>query len=165
MPVLLFALSAVLPMAEEASTPPPYGGPVRDSLRAPATGFFQVRQVHGRWWLIDPRGRGFYLVDTDHIRHEGHGCEALGYAPYGGFVGEKYKSEEAWAEATLERLKAWGFNTSATAISRVCVTGACRTPSFWDLESCSPDRRPSARPERGPAYGGGSAPAGLRRGS
>jgi len=115
--VLLFILPVVLPLAEETNVYPPYDGPACDGVRASATGFFQVKQLDGRWWLIDPKGRGFYLMGTDHIRYEGHGCEALGYAPYGRLVGEKYKSEDAWAAATLTRLKAWGFNTLAAGHS------------------------------------------------
>jgi len=116
-PIVLFALLAGLSAAEEANTYPPYAGPACESVQAPATGFFEVERLDGRWWLVDPQGDGFYIVGTDHIRYEGHGCEALGYAPYGRFVREKYENQGAWAEATLKRLKAWGFNTLAAGHS------------------------------------------------
>jgi hypothetical protein len=77
---------------------------------AAGTGFFRTHQIDGVWWLIDPRGELFYAIGTDHIRYEGHGCEALGYAPYGRNMQARYGSEERWAESTVERLVDWGFN-------------------------------------------------------
>jgi hypothetical protein len=77
---------------------------------AKGTGFFRTLQVDGRWWLLDPEGKPFFDIGTDHLNYHGHRCEALGYAPYNRNVAAKYGSEAAWAEATLERLKSWGFN-------------------------------------------------------
>ncbi|NOX54265.1 MAG: hypothetical protein GXP27_07440, partial [Planctomycetes bacterium] len=75
------------------------------------TGFFRTEQIDGRWWVIDPKGRAFYIIGTDHVRYQGHWCQKLGYAPYGRNVQKKYGSEEKWAEATARRLAEWGFNT------------------------------------------------------
>lgn len=111
MHALLFIMSVAFPPADSPSPSPPYNGPACDTVQESATGFFQVMQLDGRWWFIDPNGRGFYLIGTDHIRYDGHGCQALGYAPYGRHVQEHYASEDAWAESTLKRLKEWGFNT------------------------------------------------------
>ncbi|HEO70531.1 MAG TPA: hypothetical protein ENN80_04660, partial [Candidatus Hydrogenedentes bacterium] len=103
---------------EEAPAPvvapparPPYDVPACDTIVTDATGFFYAKELDGRWWLIDPKGRAFYIVGTDHIRYAGHWCQALGYAPYGRTTRAKYDSEEPWAQATAERLAAWGFNT------------------------------------------------------
>ncbi|HOZ45583.1 MAG TPA: hypothetical protein PLO37_08390 [Candidatus Hydrogenedentes bacterium] len=102
---------APAPVAEVPSRPP-YAVPAWTEYSAEATGFFYTKnRDDGQWWLIDPLGRGFYIVGTDHIRYEGHGCQALGYAPYGENMKKKYGSEEAWAEATAARLAEWGFNT------------------------------------------------------
>lgn len=89
---------------------PPYNVAASDLALAPATGFFGVAEVDGRAWFVDPNGRAFYAIGTDHIRYGGHWCEKLGYAPYGRNMEEKYGSEEAWAETTAQRLKDWGFN-------------------------------------------------------
>lgn len=100
---------------EEVSAPsltfPPYTGPAREGTTSEATGAFRVAEIEGRAWLIDPLGRAFYAVGTDHVRYDGHWCEALGYAPYNRIAAAKYGSEEKWCEATLDRLKEWGFNT------------------------------------------------------
>ena len=74
------------------------------------SGFFRTLQIDGRWWLVDSEGKPFFDVGTDHASYQGHWCEALGYAPYNRNVAAKYGSEAAWGEATLERLKSWGFN-------------------------------------------------------
>jgi hypothetical protein len=69
--------------------------------------------VHPRaqWWLVDPEGKPFFDVGTDHVNYRAHWCESLGYAPYHRNVAAKFGSEEAWAASAIERLKAWGFNT------------------------------------------------------
>jgi len=61
--------------------------------------------------LVDPEGKPFFDVGTDHVNYRAHWCESLGYAPYHRNVAAKFGSEEAWAASAIERLKAWGFNT------------------------------------------------------
>ena len=75
-----------------------------------SSGFFRTLQAEGRWWLVDPEGKPFFDIGTDHVSYGGHWCEALGYAPYNRNVAAKYGSEAAWGRATLQRLKSWGFN-------------------------------------------------------
>jgi hypothetical protein len=74
------------------------------------SGFFRTLQADGRWWLVDPEGKPFFDIGTDHVSYGGHWCEALGYAPYNRNVAAKYGGEAAWGRATLQRLKSWGFN-------------------------------------------------------
>ena len=74
------------------------------------TGFYSVAERNGRWVALDPEGRPFTFLGVDHVRPDGHMCEALGYAPYGRFVETNYPSREAWAVETVDRLKSWGFN-------------------------------------------------------
>ena len=109
-----FSASTAQPLAPAATTVTPYpkyAAPGAPGVHGQATGFFHTEQLHDRWWLVDPNGNGFYWVGTDHVSYQGHGCEKLGYAPYGRVAQQKYGSETNWAAATLERLKAWGFNT------------------------------------------------------
>ena len=96
---------------------PPYDAAGAAEVRGKATGYFHTEKIHRRWWLVDPNGHGFYFVSTDHINYRGHWCEKLGYSPYGRVAEQKYGSETNWAEETLRRLKAWGFNTLATGHS------------------------------------------------
>lgn len=100
-----------VPGPETIKKVPPYTGPAWDKVTAKATGFFHVKERDGRWWFIDPLGRAFYAIGTDHARYEGHWCQKLGYAPYGRNMQAKYGTEANWAEATEQRLTDWGFNT------------------------------------------------------
>ena len=75
-----------------------------------ATGFFRVVQKpDGRWWTIDPLGRGIVLLGVDHVTFHGHWCEKLGYAPHGKKNEKKYTDRAEWESETLGRLKQWGF--------------------------------------------------------
>lgn len=78
--------------------------------KARPTGFYSVAERDGRWVAQDPNGKPFTFLGVDHVRPDGHMCEALGYAPYGRFVETNYPSREAWATETVSRLKSWGFN-------------------------------------------------------
>lgn len=78
-----------------------------------ATGYFRTEPIDDRWWLIDPQGRPFYAVGTDHCRFEGHWCESMRDHPYGRKMKARYGSVQAWADTTAARLLDWGFNTLA----------------------------------------------------
>lgn len=74
------------------------------------TGFFHVEEIEGRWWVIDPCGRGTVIRGCDGISFQGPHCEALNCAPYGVHNRKAYPNKEAWNQETLTRLKSWGFN-------------------------------------------------------
>ena len=96
---------------EHAAFPPYDAAPVAPEIKSDATGFFRVEeQADGRWWAIDPNGRGTVILGIDHTAYAGHYCEKLGYAPHQRKNDAKYSSRAAWEEETLGRLKAWGFN-------------------------------------------------------
>jgi hypothetical protein len=105
------------PVAKAARVFPKYDAAGSDAARGDATGFFHAEKIRDRWWLVDPNGRAFYWVGTDHVSYHGHWCEKLGYAPYGRVAQQKYGSETNWVAETLRRLKAWGFNTLAAGHS------------------------------------------------
>lgn len=98
---------------------PPYAVAGYGDVTGEATGFFYPKEAGGRWWLIDPNGKAFYMVGTDHVSYRVHWCEKLGYAPYARNVAAKYGSEEKWADATMARLTDWGFNTLSVNHSRL----------------------------------------------
>ena len=100
-------------LAEKAAVFPPYAGMDRavSGVRSGATGFFRVeRGADGRWWAIDPLGRGVVLLGVDHVTFGGHWCEKLGYAPHGRKNEKRYADKGEWEAEALGRLKAWGFN-------------------------------------------------------
>jgi hypothetical protein len=75
-----------------------------------ATGFFRTEADGDTWWLVDPNGKRTLSIGTDHVRYDGHWCEALGYAPYGRNAARKYGSADAWAREATRRLREWNFN-------------------------------------------------------
>lgn len=101
---------APAPAAVAPSFPPYASDRFVPQVTDAATGFFRVVQKpDGRWWTIDPLGRGLVLLGVDHVTFHGHWCEKLGYAPHGRKNEAKYAGRDAWREETLARLKAWGF--------------------------------------------------------
>jgi len=76
-----------------------------------ATGFFQVEQRQGVWWLVTPDGDAFYSMGVSHITPAGFYAPKLGYSPYKQSLLATYGSKEKWAEETRTRLLEWGFNT------------------------------------------------------
>ncbi|MFZ1865625.1 MAG: hypothetical protein WAU39_15485 [Polyangiales bacterium] len=87
----------------------PDAGP--DGSLPEATGFFQVAEVGERWFLITPDGKPFYSVGVNHVTNHNNTDRETGISQYSEAVASIYESEEAWAEATSERLADWGFNT------------------------------------------------------
>ncbi len=63
--------------------------------------FYSVRQIHHKWFLLDPAGRPVYLRGANHF---GDGT----YMPFN--LEERYGSAAAWRESVRDRHRAWGFN-------------------------------------------------------
>ena len=87
-------------------------------IQEQATGFFRVQKLSdGRWWIIDPKGRGFVAFGIDHCTYAGHRCEELGKYVHKELNDQKFKSHEEWAEKTTKLLKEWGFNLLTASVS------------------------------------------------
>lgn len=82
-----------------------------DASLPEATGFFQVAEVGDRWLFITPEGEPFYSVGVNHVTNNNNKDRETGVCPYCEATEAIYETEEAWAEATAERLESWGFNT------------------------------------------------------
>ncbi len=93
-------------------------------LKTEATGFFRTERIRSTWWLVDPEGNAFLSKGVNHISFTGDHAPALGYAPYGQVTQAKYGDIRTWAEATIQRLRAWNFNT----------VGAWSSPEAFDEE-------------------------------
>jgi len=86
---------------------------------AESTGFYHVEQKAGWWWIVDPQGKPFLAIGTDHCNYRVHWCEKLGYAPYHRNCVKKYEgNEKAWARSATDRLKKWGFTCLGANSSR-----------------------------------------------
>lgn len=81
------------------------------------TGFFRTERAGERWWLVTPTGGAFLSFGVTSVTPDGTYAPRLNAFPYRAAILAKYGSPEAWATATTERLRAWGF-TSLGAWSR-----------------------------------------------
>ena len=98
-----------------------YGGWL-DRPREDATGFFQAKQINGRWWLIDPDGYRFLHIALNHIRPEYTAAREALVAQYG--------SKKEWAEATARIFFENGFNGSGCASERTVSRTVSRPLSY-----------------------------------
>ena len=76
-----------------------------------ATGFFRVGRAAGRWWLVTPDGQPFYANGIDHVSSSPDVDIRTGRCPYCEAIAAGYPDLDAWASATVDRLRSWGFNT------------------------------------------------------
>ncbi len=80
-------------------------------VKESATGFFRVvKRPDGRWWAIDPLGRGVVLMGVDHVRYNGHWSERTKRSVHHEVNKRKFPDKRDWEADTLRRLKSWGFN-------------------------------------------------------
>jgi hypothetical protein len=76
-----------------------------------ATGRFRVEEHDGTWWFVTPDGHGFFSAGVNHLDPDGDRAPALGRSPYRDAILARYGDDAGWADATIARLRAWGFNT------------------------------------------------------
>lgn len=76
-----------------------------------ATGFFHVEKApDGKWWGIDPLGRGFYFKGVQSVRVNGCTNFLLNRRPYMDHCLAVWGTAAAWETNCIERLQSWGFN-------------------------------------------------------
>jgi hypothetical protein len=114
----------------------PYGG--YEGTSAPATGFFRVEEIDGRWWFVDPDGHLFLSAGSDVMRPRMF-TRTVGREPFfrerppatltpGDELGDDPGASfftwnlyrrfgngwmERWVDLTFRRMAAWGLNTVA----------------------------------------------------
>ena len=100
------------PCTKAAKSFPPYASDsFAPEVKETATGFFRVVQrPDGRWWAIDPLGRGVVLMGVDHVRYQGHWSQRTKRSVHHEVNKKKFPNKADWEADTLARLKAWGFN-------------------------------------------------------
>ena len=90
---------------------PAYAGDVFvPGVTEPATGYFRVVRKDGRWWVVDPLGRGTVLLGVDHVTYRGHYSQRAHVSHHHEANKVKFPDKRDWEADTLRRLKAWGFN-------------------------------------------------------
>jgi hypothetical protein len=78
----------------------------------PATGYFSIGQLDGRSFFVTPTGQPFYSSGIDHVTPTPDTDRTTGQCPYCETIDAEYKTTtNAWATATVKRLRQWGFNS------------------------------------------------------
>lgn len=80
------------------------------AVQRPATGWFRVGRVGRQWWLITPDGHPFFSQGVNTTSFRGTPA-ADGTAAYEATNLAKYGTPDRWADAQVDRFRAWGFNT------------------------------------------------------
>lgn len=94
------------------------------NISAEAELFFYTKPVDGIWWFFNPAGNAFLSKGVNQISFTGDFSPALSRSPYWQNATKKYQQSYIWADAVVERLKKWNFNT----------VGANSTPSLYKKE-------------------------------
>ena len=66
-------------------------------LALDATGFFHTQFADGRWWLVTPDGRPFYVNGIDHVTPTPDDDRTTGRCPYCDAIAARYPDLDAWA--------------------------------------------------------------------
>ncbi len=106
-----------------------YGGITELACSNGPAPHFYTQKINGRWWLCTPAGNAFWMrgvydisasdteADYQGIFEYGTACASASSASVSdpcSVVEEKYgDASVTWGPQTVQRLKAWGFNTAA----------------------------------------------------
>ena len=100
------------PKCEAKSSIPPYASKsyVPDVGEA-STGFFRVvKRGDGKWWAVDPLGRGTALLGVNHVSYQGQWSLRTMRSIHRETNLRKFPNRTDWATNSVARLKSWGFN-------------------------------------------------------
>ena len=122
--VLTAAASATAPLLAGRSASAAPAPPGWDSTTlAGVPGFFRVgKGPGGAWWFADPDNKPFFFRGVTSVSNDGWATQRPDGTSYVTVIHKKYGSDDAFREATLRRLSAWGFN----------ALGGFTGDLFWD---------------------------------
>ncbi len=106
--------SVSIPVPSSAPSPfKPYDGKYFiDDFSSRATGAFRTeKDGDGRWWLVDPLGRGFMSFGVQSANWNGCHDPANNRYAYRETNLRMFGTPEKWAEDTIRKYTDWGFNT------------------------------------------------------
>ena len=103
---------AVAPRPPSAAFPPYDCKQFIPDVTRRATGAFRTEQdPDGRWWLVDPLGRGFLSFGVQSANWSGCYDPANNRYAYRETNIKQFGTPEKWAEDTIRKYTDWGFNT------------------------------------------------------
>jgi hypothetical protein len=90
---------------------------------------FSVRKEESGWWLVSPEGRRFFSLGVCCV-HQGTAREKYDSENPSYAACHHYNTPAAWADATVHRLRAWGF-TTAGGWSDFATIQKSREQTLW----------------------------------
>lgn len=109
--VATFPAAAIAENSSEPAIPPGFDRYLGcQKVTRPATGFFRVEKVGGRWWFITPEGHPFFSAGLNVLNFHGTATKDGKYH-YEGSARRNYGTPEAWAKSQQDRCLRWGWNT------------------------------------------------------
>lgn len=127
--LLLSLLPAALSSAEWSGSPGKASSAAPGFRAQTAAPPFSIRNDAGTWWLFSPEGQRFFSLGVCCV-HQGtlrstFDPENPGYAAW-----QHYDNPLHWGEASLRRLKSWGFTTLG-GWSDFATLRKCKEQTLW----------------------------------
>lgn len=97
--VLALLISMVISLSAIAQELDAYGGFA--DIKGEETGFFHTQRIDDRWWLVTPKGHGFFGIGLSHPV-TGFSRDAVTYS-YNG-------NQEAWLRDGIKKMRELGYN-------------------------------------------------------
>ena len=80
-------------------------------VNEPPSGFFRIaKRGDGKWWAIDPLGRGTALLGVNHVSYQGQWSLRTMRSIHRETNLRRFPDRTDWATNSVARLKLWGFN-------------------------------------------------------
>jgi len=108
---------------------------------------FSIEKQGAAWWLISPEGRKFFSLGVCCV-HQGASRDSFDPENPAYAAWQHYETAAAWADASLPRLKSWGFTTvgawsdfktlrqsreQALYLTPVLHVGSTAGAPWWDM--------------------------------
>jgi len=135
-----------------------YGGITEQTCSNGPKAHFYTQEINSRWWLCTPAGNGFWLrgvydvnaadtsADYQGVFQDGTPCTATSPASVShpcSVVVQKYgDAGPTWGPQTVQRLKAWGFNSTAEYSSTYVQATATNSSWTTTADQSNPQKMP-----------------------
>ncbi len=96
----------MLAASRDEKQKPPAEAPAGDAQWQP----FSIQKQDADWWLASPEGRKFFSLGVCCV-HQGASRKSFDSENPGYAAWQQYDTPAAWADASLRRVKSWGFTT------------------------------------------------------
>ncbi len=148
--MLMTVFMALLALSGRGGGTPKYAcASFVEGVTGEKTGFFHMERKDGRWWAIDPLGRGFYFTGVQSANYSGVRDFLTQRFFYAENNKKLFRTRAAWTKDCIDKLTAWGFNMLGHGCERALehkglvharelamTQRLCKNPKDPDLSIC-----------------------------